>query len=469
MENKKIILLVEDEAIIAFSQKVSLEKYAYTVVIANTGEKAVDIIKELSHIDLILMDIDLGKGIDGPETASQILCLTEIPIIFLSSHTEPEIVEKTEKISSYGYVVKNSNIAVLDASIKMAFKLFDANSSIEKTINDNSNILNSIANTMMSALVMIDQEGKVTFWNPAAERILGYSSDEILGKRNSAYLLAPEKHRKGFKIALDKFLKTGQGDHFGTSYESEVLKKDGSTINVEIGLSSVNINGIWYAVEVVRDISERVASEKRVANLLLEKETLLKEVHHRIKNNMNTIRSLLLLQAGSIEDSPSVEALEDAAGRVMSMMGLYEKLYQSLDYKFLSVKEYFSPLITEIVENFPNSNSVKIEKNIEDFVLDVKILQSLGIIVNELLTNIMKYAFSNIDNGIIEVSLSISGTKVCLKIADNGRGLPVEIDFKNSTGFGMQLVNMLSDQLDGTIRIERGRGAGTRIILEFPV
>ncbi len=338
---------------------------------------------------------------------------------------------------------------------------------IEKTIIENNNILSSITNTMHSALIMVGNEGKVIFWNPAAERIFGYSSDEILGKNNSAYLLAPEKHRKGFKIALEKFLKTGHGDHIGTSYESEVLKKDGSIITVVIGLSSVKINGIWHAVEIISDISERVASEKKVKNLLLEKETLLKEVHHRIKNNMNTIRSLLMLQAGIIEDSTSIEVLEDAAGRVMSMMELYDKLYQSSDYNNLFAGDYLSPLITEIIANFPNSNSVKVEKNIEDFILDVKILQPLGIIVNELLTNIMKYAFPNIDNGIIEVSLSISETIVCLKIIDNGKGMPEEIDFKNSKGFGMQLVKMLSDQLKGTIRIEHGEGTG--IILEFPI
>ncbi len=711
MKKKQIILLVEDEAVIALSQKLSLEKYGYTVVIAGTGEKAVDIIKQSSDIDLVLMDIDLGKGINGPETASKILSLIEIPIIFLSSHTEPETVGMTEEISSYGYVVKNSNITVLDASIKMAFKLFSANNNlkttknkleatlntlpdilfevgldgcyydihthykdllykpskdlmgkkisdvlpseasdiiisaikeanekgyssgkhyslavpagdhvfeiftspinfssknkrfvflsrditdtekiktklllsektyrgildsisetifiqdkdgifldvnkatekmygysreyligkspeflsapgkndlvelkkyvqraysgkaqvfefwgikkdgtifpktvsltsgdffgeraviavardisaqkhIEKTIKENNNILSSITNTMQSALIMIGREGRVTFWNPAAERILGYSAEEVLGKNGIENLLALEKNREGFKKALEQFLKTGKGKHLGSSYESEVIKKDGTIINVEIGLSSVNVHGIWHAVEVIRDISERVASEKRVANLLLEKETLLKEVHHRIKNNMNTIRSLLLLQAGIIENSPSIEVLEDAAGRVLSMMELYDKLYQSSDYNYLSSKEYIAPLITEIIKNFPNSNSVIVEKNIENFDLNIKKLQPLGIIVNELLTNIMKYAFPNINNGRIEVTLSIFGTKICLKIVENGKGIPAEIDFKNSTGFGMQLVSMLADQLDGTIRIERGDRTG--IILEFP-
>jgi DNA-binding NtrC family response regulator len=122
---KKTLLLVENEVLIALSKKIELEKYGYNVLTVNTGEKAAALTKDNIDIDLILMDIDLGKGIDGTQTAEIILKEKDIPVVFLSGHTELETVEKTEKITSYGYVVKNSSITVLDASIKMAFKLFD--------------------------------------------------------------------------------------------------------------------------------------------------------------------------------------------------------------------------------------------------------------------------------------------------------------------------------------------------------
>lgn len=123
----KTILLVEDEVLIAMAEKAQLQKYGYDVHHVSSGEKAVAAIDAATYpVDLILMDIDLGPGIDGTEAARQILNEVEIPIVFLSSHTEPEVVAKTEKITSYGYVVKNSAVTVLDASVKMAFKLFDA-------------------------------------------------------------------------------------------------------------------------------------------------------------------------------------------------------------------------------------------------------------------------------------------------------------------------------------------------------
>uniref|UniRef100_A0A7C3LTQ9 Response regulator n=1 Tax=Leptospirillum ferriphilum TaxID=178606 RepID=A0A7C3LTQ9_9BACT len=124
---RKTLLLVEDEAILAMNEKMQLEKYGYAVKTVNTGEKAVEAVKTMPEIDLVLMDINLGNGIDGTQAAQMILNDRDVPIVFVSSHTEPDIVEKTERITSYGYVVKSSSITVLDASIKMAFKLFDAN------------------------------------------------------------------------------------------------------------------------------------------------------------------------------------------------------------------------------------------------------------------------------------------------------------------------------------------------------
>lgn len=135
----KNILLVEDEMILAMSEKMQLEKHGYSIDIANSGEKAIEKVESSNNIDLILMDINLDGGMDGTEAAEAILNNHEIPIVFLSSHVEPSIVEKTEKISSYGYVVKSSSITVLDASIKMAFRLFDTKKQIEEVFEGSIN------------------------------------------------------------------------------------------------------------------------------------------------------------------------------------------------------------------------------------------------------------------------------------------------------------------------------------------
>ncbi len=123
---KKTILLVEDDVIISMMETRTLITNGFNVITAKTGELAVEIAENNSDIDLILMDINLGPGIDGTEAAEKILHSHDIPLVFLSSHTEPEVVDKTEGITSYGYIVKSASETVLIASIKMAFRLFDA-------------------------------------------------------------------------------------------------------------------------------------------------------------------------------------------------------------------------------------------------------------------------------------------------------------------------------------------------------
>lgn len=165
VSERKCILLVEDEVLIAMGEKSQLEKEGYSVQTVNSGEKAVEAINVGCLCDLILMDIDLGKGMDGTQAAEMILRDHDIPIVFLSSHIEPEIVEKTEKITSYGYVVKNSSITVLDASIKMAFKLFDANRETR-----NLKRLFSVLSSVNKAIIHVEERDDL--FQPFCETII---------------------------------------------------------------------------------------------------------------------------------------------------------------------------------------------------------------------------------------------------------------------------------------------------------
>jgi len=213
------------------------------------------------------------------------------------------------------------------------------------------------------------------------------------------------------------------------------------------------------------DISELKESEERVKALLGEKELLLREVHHRIKNNMNTIRGLLVLQLSAERNPEAAASLKDAESRIQSMIMLYDRLDRTENFREMSIKEYLEPLIREIVGSFNNSRMVTIKTDIDDFILDVQNLSPLGIIVNELITNIMKYAFPGNNSGTIWVSASHIRGVVSLHIRDNGAGIPESVDFKKSTGFGLDLVSMLTEQIGGSIRIERGNGTG--FVIEF--
>lgn len=228
----------------------------------------------------------------------------------------------------------------------------------------------------------------------------------------------------------------------------------------------VGLAGLLLAIKTTRrQLSELKLSENTIRNHLEEKELLLQEVHHRVKNNMGTIISLLSLQSRAMENSAATGALDEAKSRVQSMMVLYDKLYHSTDHQNISMAEYLPFLVREIVKIFPHAPSVSVETNVEDFTLGANRLMPLGILLNELLTNIMKYAFGENGAGTVRVSASVEDGAVTIIVEDNGIGMPESVSVEQSTGFGLGLVASLVRQLQGTIRVERDKG--TRFVLEF--
>jgi two-component sensor histidine kinase/HAMP domain-containing protein len=231
------------------------------------------------------------------------------------------------------------------------------------------------------------------------------------------------------------------------------------TENLENTLTSRN--------NLTKEVVLRKEAEQGIKRQLEEKEIILKEVNHRIKNNLASISSLLSLQAGSITHPEALAALQDAIGRVNSMYVLYENLLISDNYQFTSVKDYLENLIENLISIFPPDLNLKVEKNIDDFDLDPKKLIPVGIIVNELLTNTMKYAFEGRDSGHIQVTVTAIENQATLIIQDNGRGLPEGFDMKEQTGFGIMLVSMLSEQLNAELSMESLDGV--RSTLKFQI
>ncbi len=252
LEKSKKLLLVEDEVLIAMVKQKELEKYGYTVLHVNTGEKALIISKEDKGIDLILMDIDLGSGIDGTEAAVNILKNRDIPILFMSSHTESEIVEKTEKITSYGYVVKSSSITVLDASIKMAFKLFDAHIEIDKS----KNILSSLFNSIEDNIFIIDLDKNFTAYHntPNSKMIKHY--EQYDGK--SIFDILPGNVARETNNSIESVLRTEKNQKFDFSLQIDKgVKYYESNINPMFD----NNKNIIAFVSIYRDITDRITNE----------------------------------------------------------------------------------------------------------------------------------------------------------------------------------------------------------------
>jgi PAS domain S-box-containing protein len=231
------------------------------------------------------------------------------------------------------------------------------------------------------------------------------------------------------------------------------------------GCEAPEVDELRVFAEITANAIMRKQAEERIKGLLEEKELLLHEVHHRIKNNMSTMISLLSLQHQALEGTEAGAALKDAMARLQSMNTLYDKLFRAEDLREMSLKVYLPALVQEIIAMFPNGDAVDVETRIDDIRLGVKRLSLLGILVNEIVTNSMKYAFAGRERGRILVSARLKKDRVALRVEDDGVGLPRSVDLENSTGFGLGLIRILTKQLDASIAIERGTGA--RYAIEF--
>lgn len=313
------------------------------------------------------------------------------------------------------------------------------------------------------AVIASDLNGIIVYWNKAAEEIYGWKSEEVLGKNiiNITHVEENIKQAQEIMQALES--------NKAWSGESKVRHRNGHTFTAWVTDTALydETRKVSIIIGISRDITVHKENEEKIQSLLNEKEIILREVHHRIKNNMSTIGGLLTNQASSLEDKFTIELLEDARNRVHSMMLLYDKLYLSPNFLEISVKIYLPSLLDEIIKNFSNRDSVLLEQNIEDFVLDAKRLQPLGIIINELLTNIMKYAFKDIPTGKITVSAYLKNNIASFIVEDNGVGFSDLDNSEKQSGFGLMLVNLLTKQLKGNLQIERTNGA--RITLQFKI
>ncbi len=268
MENLKTLLLVEDDSIIAATHSSLLFDNGYQILIAESGEDALQKIKTTSF-DLILMDIDLGQGIDGTETAKRILLEQEIPIVFLTSHSEKELVEKVRNITRYGYVIKNSGKFVLLSSIEMAFELFE----VHKRTKEKEELFQMIAENTLDLIALHDIEGKYLYLSPSVEKILGYSPEELIGI--SPYsMFHPEDI---VRIQNEAHAKVKKGED-GLSISYRILAKNGNYVWLETITKSIwntDKTKIIQLQTVSRDITHRmneITREKELEKKMKESE-----------------------------------------------------------------------------------------------------------------------------------------------------------------------------------------------------
>lgn len=623
MSLNRTILLVEDEAIIAMGEAAILKRAGFTVLTVLSGEEAVTVVKSDPTIDLVLMDVDLGSGMDGTRTAEIILAERDVPIIFLSNHTESEIVERTDRISSYGYVVKNAGDDVLFATIKMAFRLHEAHSRLKareqklaaalaeqarvqadlrreqenvlhifsavpigllivnqdtviqranqtacdmvlrepadvigqragdgllcshsfedtrgcgyatacaecglrncilRVLNDGKSVDGEVVDVTLivggrslsrslkinaepinldgspQVIVAIDDisslkrtedvlraseerfqllyqqaplgyqsldaEGRFLEVNQAWLDQLGYSREEVIGRWFGDFL-APEMADL-FRQRFPRFKDVGEIHQL----EFEMIRKDGTPITVAFdGKISYDPEGTFRQTHCIfNNITERKQVDKAIQQTLKEKEILLRDLQHRVKNSLAIIRGMIGLELSRTADLKLQQILQNIRNRIGALARLYELLFRSGDSRTIQLAQYLEEMSRSLYGSYADSQRIRLETSLEDVSLDVESAVPLGLILTELLTNSLKHAFTPESDGAIRIDLAREDSQGILDVIDDGIGLPQPDGKTEPEGLGFELVRMLCAQIGGRLEILPGSGTGFRLV--FPL
>ena len=331
----------------------------------------------------------------------------------------------------------------------------------EVALEENEKKYRAYTELSFDAIFEISLDGTIIDCNARACSLFGYSREELLGM--STKQLTPEAFKDRIPEQITPDYTTG----------SEVLqrkyrRKDGSTFTSEINTKLYHHDNKDHLIAYVRDISEQIEYQDKIKQSLKEKNTLLAEVHHRVKNNLAVISGLLEMQTFNAENEQIVNELRESQSRIQSIATVHETLYQSESFSDIALHAYIDELVEYISGTYSRDDvDVDFEKNIEPISLTVKQAVPCGLLLNELITNAYKHAFQGQKSGTITICLSQTDQTVTLVIADNGIPLQDDFDIKSSSSLGMTLISTLVKQLGGSLAIERGMPKQFKITFEI--
>ena len=325
-------------------------------------------------------------------------------------------------------------------------------------------LLSRILDIADDAIISVDQTQRIIMFNQGAEKIFGYSADEALDQLVD--ILMPGRFGEAHRQYVPDFGKSPIAARRMGEREGIVgRRKDGTEFPAEASISKVDIEGIRIYTVILRDMTQHREAEERIKASLREKEVLLKEIHHRVKNNLQVVSSLLNLQSRGIHDERTRQKFKESQNRVQSMALIHEQLYQTSKLSLIDYPEYIRQLAAHLFRSYHvSSTRIDLTTRIDDVRLSVDVAVPCGLILNELVSNSLKYAFPDGREGEIRIELHNSGDhEVTLTVADDGVGLPEEVGFWDTKTLGLRLVGTLVRQLNGNVEVDRSGGTAIRI------
>lgn len=337
----------------------------------------------------------------------------------------------------------------------VAHDVSDRHEAAEK-LEESEYMFRNLVETMNDGVIIVDREQRIQYVNQHLLEMLGYEEAEILGK-NAKETLAHEDDHEFIDQTFSQRLKGQKG-----RYEIQVSTKSGERLWMHLSSSPVlnAHNEVVGSMVVHSDITYRKMAEFELQGSLKEKEMLIKEVHHRVKNNLQVISSLLSLQSSTVDNDLANAILRESQNRIKSMAAIHEKLYQSKNLSSIDFQDYTEDIVHQLGISYgTDKENVRIVADVRGIYLGVDTAVPCGLILNELVSNSLKYAFPEQEEGEIKIHFrKCSSGQYVLKVSDNGIGFPESVDFRDTTSLGLQLVTTLTEQLDGEIELHRQQG-----------
>jgi len=333
-------------------------------------------------------------------------------------------------------------------------------------LSSSSDPLARILDLADDAIISVDQEHRIILFNQGAERIFGFAAKDVKGLSldillPTAVAAAHRQHIRDFRESSITARRMGERD------EIRGRRKDGEEFPAEATISKVEVDGQMMFTVILRDVTERVLAEEKIHASLREKEALLKEIHHRVKNNLQVVSSLLGLQSRSVADPEMRKMFRESQNRIHSMALLHECLYQSENLSQVNFPDYIRELAAHLFHSYGIApERIHLRTNLDRLALNLDAAVPCGLIVNELVSNSLKYAFPDGREGEIRIELrELKNGVTQLIVADDGVGLRSDLDWATTKSLGLRLVRTLAQQLGA--KVEVTSQAGTEVQVTF--
>lgn len=376
----------------------------------------------------------------------------------LEARVDPEFMSDEVGILGQAFNEMAENLDILHRGLQSEI---EERRATEQALRESERRFREMADLLPLTVYEVDLQGRFRFTNRAASEMFRFPAD---GRPENLVLtdyIMPDDRQRATDI-MRQVIETGTG----TGNEYLFRRVDGSSFPGLVYSSVVREGERLTGMRgIVIDISEQKRAQQALRNSVTEKEVMLQEIHHRVKNNLQIVSSLLSLQAASIEDRTYLTLFQESVDRIRSMALIHDRLYKSRDFAGIEFRDYIESLVMSLFHSYGRPG-IRYNTEVQDVRLAIDTAVPFGLVVNELVTNALKHAFPGGRQGSITVSLvAKEAGEVELAVADDGVGIPEGFDATKTSSLGLQLVKILTDQLAGTLEIRRGNGTTFCVLL----